>query len=147
MILLDANLLVYAYVADYEQHADAREWLEQQLADSPRVGFPWPAMLAFMRLVTNPRLFPSPAAIGDAWSQVRSWLSAPSAWVPVPGGQHRSLLGRCLSVHGLAANDVPNAHLAALALEHGLALATNDAGFARFPGLRWFNPLAETGQR
>ncbi|MGH3504063.1 MAG: TA system VapC family ribonuclease toxin [Nocardioidaceae bacterium] len=147
MILLDANLLVYAYVVDYEQHRDAREWLEHQLVHAPRVGLPWPTLLAFVRLVTNPRLFPSPAAIADAWSQVESWLSAPRAWVPASGDRHQSILGRCLSVQGLGSNDVPDAHLAALALEHGLELATNDAGFARFPELRWFNPLAESGQR
>ena len=141
MILVDANILVYAYVTDYEQHQPAREWLEEQLVQAPRVGLPWPSLLAFLRLVTNPRLFPEPSSLADAWSQVCSWLSADSAWIPVAGNRHDRILGGYLRVPGLRANDVPDAHLAALAVEHGLTLATNDAGFARFPALRWTDPL------
>lgn len=141
MIALDANLLLYAYVTDYDQHEAACHWLEEQLARAPRVGLPWPSLLAFVRLVTNPRLFSTPAAVGDAWSQVESWLSADSAWIPQPGDRHQTILGEYLAVPGLRCNDVPDAHLAALAVEHGLTLATNDAGFARFPRLRWTDPL------
>lgn len=141
MIAVDANILVYAFITNYSQHEPAREWLEEQLVDAPRVGLPWPSLLAFLRLVTNPRLFPEPVSFGDAWSQVQSWLSADSVWIPAPGVRHGTILGEFLAVPGLRANDVPDAHLAALAVEHGLALATNDAGFARFPRLNLVDPL------
>lgn len=141
MILVDANLLVYAHVTSYDQHDAARVWLEEQLAGLPRVGFPWPSLLAFMRLVTNPRLFTRPESMADAWEQVESWLGAESAWTPTPTSRHQDVLATCIRHASLRANDVPDAHLAALAIEHGLRLATSDSGFARFDSLPWFNPL------
>lgn len=141
MIAVDANLLVYAHVSSYAQHDAARAWLEEQLTRSPRVALPWPSLLAFVRLVTNPRLFTEPEAIADAWTQVTAWLDAGPVWTPVPTARHRDILATCLAQPGLRANDIPDAHLAALAVEHGLRLATSDSGFARFPGLEWFNPL------
>lgn len=140
MMVVDANLLVYAYDASFEQHGVCRDWLEEALAGSARVGLPWVSLLAFVRLVTNPRVFTHPAPMDTAWSQVRSWLGARAAWVPVPGDDHTQHLERCLATKGLGANDVPDAHLAALSIEHGLRLATTDAGFRRFDGLRWFDP-------
>lgn len=141
MIAIDANLLVYAHVTSYAQHDAARAWLEDQLVRAPRVGLPWASLLAFVRLVTNPRLFTEPESIADAWGQVTAWLDAEPVWTPVPTARHRATLGACLAQSGLRANDVPDAHLAALAVEHGLRLATSDSGFARFAGLEWFNPL------
>ncbi len=76
-----------------------------------------------------------------AWRQVEAWLDAEPVWVPTPQDRHRQILGECLSVSALRANDVPDAHLAAVALEHGLRLATTDSGFTRFGRLEWFNPL------
>jgi toxin-antitoxin system PIN domain toxin len=141
VIAVDANLLVYAHVTSYPQHEAARSWLEDQLTRAPRVGLPWSSLLAFVRLVTNPRLFTEPESITEAWGQVASWLDAEPAWTPVPTARHREILSSCLTQPGLRANDVPDAHLAAVAVEHGLRLATSDSGFARFPGLEWFNPL------
>lgn len=141
MIAVDANLLVYAHVTSYEQHEAARGWLEGQLASAPRVGLPWPSLLAFMRLVTNPRVFSEPESVLDAWNQVEAWLDAGPTWVPVPTSRHREALGGCIAGTTLRANDVPDAHLAALAVEHGLQLATSDGGFARFKQLAWFDPL------
>lgn len=142
MIAVDANLLVYAHVQTFPQHEDARQWLDEQLGDTARVGLPWPSLLAFVRLVTNPRVFSAPRRIPDAWTQVQRWLDAPAAWVPQASRRHRDHLGDCLAIGGLAANDVPDAHLAALCLDHGLRLATSDTGFARFPNLDWFDPLS-----
>lgn len=141
MIAIDANLLVYAHVTSYSQHEAARTWLEDQLLRAPRVALPWASLLAFIRLVTNPRLFTEPESIGNAWAQVTAWLDAGPVWTPAPTARHRDALGACLAQPGLRANDVPDAHLAALAIEHGLRLATSDSGFARFSGLQWFNPL------
>ncbi len=126
----------------YVQHVGAREWLEQQLVGTARVGLPWPSLLAFVRLVTNPRLFSDPESIADAWDQVETWLDADPVWIPGPGPRHREVLRGCLHPTGLRADDVPDAHLAALAVEHGLKLATSDRGFARFSRLEWFDPLS-----
>ena len=141
MILVDANLLVYAHVTSYQQHATARDWLEEQLVEAPRVGLPWSSLLAFVRLVSNPRVFSEPESITDAWRQVEGWLEAEAVWIPVPTPRHREALRFCMASSGLRANDVPDAHLAALAIEHGLSLATSDGGFARFENLIWFDPL------
>lgn len=142
MILVDANLLVYAHVSDFEQHEAARSWLDDRLNGSARVGLPWPSLLAFMRLVTNPRVFERPEGIGAAWQQLEEWLDCDSTWIPTPTERHREILGGLLRESVTRANLVPDAHLAALALEHGLVLASTDGDFARFPDLRWENPLA-----
>jgi toxin-antitoxin system PIN domain toxin len=141
MILVDANVLIYAHVSSYRQHEAARDWLEDQLASPRRVGLPWPSLLAFVRLVTNPRMFTEPASVADAWGQVESWLDADATWTPAPTARHRETLAACLTTSGLRANDVPDAHLAALCLEHGLRLATTDRGFSRFETLDWFDPV------
>jgi hypothetical protein len=142
LILVDANLLVYASVSDYPQHRLARAWLDEQLDGAPRVGLPWPSLLAFLRLVTNPRIFNRPLAMADAWSQVTSWLACDTVWIPSPTERHAATLARLLGDPGVTGDLVPDAHLAALAIEHGLELCSNDGDFARFPGLRWSNPLA-----
>jgi len=98
--------------------------------------------VAFLRLVTNPRVFQRPEPIAAAWQQVEEWLDCESAWIPEPGARHREILGLLLIGTSARANLVPDAHLAALAIEHGLTLASTDGDFARFPGLRWENPLA-----
>ena len=144
MILVDANLLVYAHVADFEQHERARAWLDDQLARSPRLGLPWESVVAFLRLVTNARLFRRPETVARAWRQVQAWLESEAAWVPVPTARHGAVLESLLAATGASADLVPDAHLAALAIEHGLVLASTDGDFARFPGLRWDNPLAAT---
>jgi len=142
MILLDANLLVYAHVRDMPHHEESREWLDQQVNDLPRVGFPWPSLLAFIRLTSNPRIYDRPLRVGDAWRQVKTWLSAPSAWIPLPTEKHQETLDRLLEAEvGMRSNLVHDAHLAALAIEHGLELCSADSDFARFEGLRWKNPL------
>lgn len=141
MILVDANLLVYAYVSSMAQHAGARAWLDARLNGTAPVGLPWPSLLAFVRLVSNPRVFEHPVAVADAWRQVEEWLDCPSVWIPLPTERHREVLRPLLAVAGARANLVPDAHLAALALEHGLLLCSTDGDFARFPGLRWENPL------
>lgn len=142
MILVDANLLVYAHVSTFAQHARARDWLDAQLNGAAPVGLPWPSLLAFLRLVTNPRVFESPEALPAAWEQVRAWLDCETAWIPQPTGRHPEALGNLLLQPGVQANLVPDAHLAALAIEHGLVLCSTDGDFGRFSALRWRNPLA-----
>jgi toxin-antitoxin system PIN domain toxin len=140
--LVDANILIYAHVGSFGQHEVAREWLDRQLSEVPRVGLPWASLLAFLRIVTNPRLFDRPEPMAAAWDQARAWLACETVWVPDPTARHAELLGALLAVPGVQGGLVPDAHLAALALEHGLILCSADGDFARFPGLRWMNPIA-----
>ena len=140
MILVDANLLIYAHVKDFPEHAAARDWLDEQINSLPRVGFAWASLLAFMRITSNPRIFERPLSIQRAWVQVESWLSAPATWTPTPGVRHGDVFASLVS-NITRPNLVPDAHLAALAIEHGLTLCSTDGDLARFEGLRWENPL------
>jgi toxin-antitoxin system PIN domain toxin len=106
-----------------------------------RVGLPWASLLAFLRLITSPRVFQRPLSMADAWTQVDAWLGSGPAWVPAPTQRHTEILARLLAAPGVHGNLVPDAHLAALAIEHGLELNSTDGDFARFAGLRWCNPL------
>jgi uncharacterized protein len=141
LILIDANILIYARVSSFAQHQLARDWLDRQLNGVPRVGLPWASLLAFLRLVTNPRIFERPEPIADAWDQVLGWVTCETAWIPEPTERHVEVLAELIALPGVHGNLVPDAHLAALALEHGLTLCSTDGDFARFPGLRWLNPL------
>ncbi len=145
MILVDANLLIYAHVSSTEQHPRAKSWLDARLNGNAPVGLPWPSLLAFLRLVTNPRVFARPEPVEAAWQQITQWLAAPVAWVPSPSARHAEVLGELVAATGARGNLVPDAHLAALAIEHGLTLCSTDGDFARFPGLAWRNPLAGGG--
>jgi toxin-antitoxin system PIN domain toxin len=147
-VLVDANLLVYATDRLGSRHGAAAEWIEEQLNGSHRVGLPWQSLAAFLRIATHPRIFANPLEPAVAWRQVEDWLAAPAAWVPTPGPGYADLLGALLTRHEITGNLVPDAALAALALEHGLEVASADSDFARFApaGLRWQDPLArQTG--
>ncbi|MEW6751175.1 MAG: TA system VapC family ribonuclease toxin [Candidatus Latescibacterota bacterium] len=139
---MDANLLVYAHVKSFAVHDRAHQWLDGQLNGSVRLGLPWPSLLAFVRLVSNPRVFEHPEPVAEAWAQVEAWLSCPPSWIPLPTERHRVVLASLVTRCASRADHVPDAHLAALAIEHGLSLRSTDGDFARFPGLRWENPLA-----
>lgn len=141
MILVDANLLVYAHVESMEQHVAARTWLDDQLNNGERVGLPWPSLLGFVRLVSNPRIFARAETVTAAWRQVEDWLGCEAVWIPQPTDRHPEILKRLLLKHAPKSNLVPDAHLAALAVEHGLSLCSTDGDFARFDGLQWVNPL------
>ena len=141
MILVDANLLIYAHVTSFRQHEKARTWLDNQLNGNAPVGLPWHSVLGFVRLVSNPRIFEQPETIGGAWKQVEEWLECSPVWIPQPTERHREILGPLLINHTPRANLVPDAHLAALAIEHGLILCSTDGDFGRFPNLRWENPI------
>jgi hypothetical protein len=142
MILVDANILVYASDTRAEKHDRARRWLDSQLGGDTRVGLPWESLLAYLRLVTNPRIYARPQHVKTAWKQVEQWLACDPAWIPVPGPAHRTILGGLLAELGGGAKLVPDAHLAALAMEHGLTVCSTDGDFARFKGVRWIDPLA-----
>lgn len=140
-MLVDANLLLLARDADSPHHEQARDWLETRLNGPVRVGLPWPSLLAFLRISTHPRVYEQPLRPAEAWQQVREWLDAPAAWIPVPTERHGEVLGAVIRRHQPEGNVVPDAHLAALAIEHGLKLCSADTDFARFPEVTWVNPL------
>jgi toxin-antitoxin system PIN domain toxin len=144
VILVDANLLLYAKFQDFPQHQTAYEWLNAQFNGGARTGLPWPSLLAFVRISTNVRVMQQPLPSRTAWQQVEEWLQLPNIWIPAPGEAHARILGGLIDKTQAVGNLIPDAHLAALALEHGLELYSADTDFARFPGLRWSNPLFKT---
>jgi toxin-antitoxin system PIN domain toxin len=141
-MLLDADLLLYAVHRTSAFHDAARAWLTEQLNGPRRVGVPWQSLGAFLRIATHPRAFERPLSAQDAWARVDDWLSARPVWVPVPGDRHASILGKLVVDHDVRGNLMPDAQLAALALEHGLTVCSTDTDFARFTEVRWTNPLS-----
>lgn len=141
-MLIDANILLYAVDDRSPFHHAVRPWLEEALNGPRRVGLPWQSLTSFLRIVTNPRALPDPMTPADAWGFVDAWLDAPSAWVPEPGRGYREILGRLVRELHLSAKLIPDAALAALCIEHGLAIVSADTDFARFSEVRWINPAA-----
>lgn len=139
-MIVDANVLLCAVDDQSPFHASARKWLEAAMNGVERVGLPWASLTAFQRIITHPRVTVSPLAAEDAWSYVSDWLDADQAWIPVPGVRHRGILGTLLVGGDLRGNLVTDAHLAALAIEHGTGICSFDSDFARFPDLRWVSP-------
>lgn len=142
MILIDANLLLYAVNRDLPQHTLARSWLEQTLSSNDPVGLPWVSILAFLRISTNGRVFERPLQAPVATRLVASWLNQPCVKAIGPGNRHWSILRTLLEQTGMAGNLITDAHIATLALEHGYTVYSADNDFKRFPGLRHINPLA-----
>ena len=142
-MLVDANLLLYASDQESPHHDAAATWPTERLNGPERFGLPWPSLIAYMRITTSPRLLEQPLSRAQAWDDVERWLAAPAAWTPVPTPRHAEVLGCVLAVADARGPLVPDAHLAALALEHGVAVASADSDFARFPEVRWVNPLLD----
>lgn len=141
-MLLDANLLLYAVNSTAPQNEAAAAWLTEQLNGPRRIGLPWQSLGAFLRISTHPRAFARPLAPSVAWERITDWLAAPATWIPSPGPSHPALLGELVVRYEVRGNMIPDAQLAALALEHGLAVCSADTDFARFSEVRWENPLA-----
>ncbi len=143
MKLVDANLLLYAVDTTSPHHGVAKPWLERQLSGSETFAFAWAVLLAFVRLATNPRVFSAPLTVEEALDLLDSWLTQPNATVVHPTDRHSGVLRELLLSLGTAGNLTSDAHLAALSIEHGAELCSGDGDFARFPRVRWFNPLAD----
>lgn len=143
MILPDANLLLYAYHPRAGQHAASRAWLETALSGAEPVRFAWLTLWAFLRISTNPRVFERPLSMAEAEGAVSAWFARRNAGTLEPGERHWEILRGLLRQGQAAGPLVMDAALAALAIEHGAILHTTDRDFARFPDLRWMNPLAE----
>ncbi len=142
MILVDANLLLYAVNSAAPDHAAARDWLDARLSGTEEVGFAWPAILAFLRISTHPGLFPRPLSMQSATAKIQAWLGQPVARIVDPSTEHLERLAELLRQTQCTGNLVQDAHLAALAIECGATLCSTDVDFSRFPALKWLNPLA-----
>ena len=141
MTLVDANLLLYAHDPRATQHEASRAWLEAALSGSELVRFAWVTLWAFLRISTNPRVFERPLSTQEAGEAVSSWLAQPLAGVLEPDERHWEILAGLTRSGQTTGPLVMDAALAAIAIEHGATLHTTDRDFARFPGLRWINPL------
>lgn len=140
-MIVDANLLVYARDAASPFHDRIRPWLEDALNGPARVGLPWQSLIAFHRVTTRSNA-PNPLSPEEASEQVREWLDAPAAWVPVETPDHAEVLAALVATHNVDGRLIHDAHLAALAICHGVEVFSADGDFARFPEVRWANPLA-----
>lgn len=143
-MLVDANVLLFAVDAGSHFHASARTWLTKVLNGPQRVGLPWQVLGAFVRIATHPRASERPLSPQAAWTHVVDWLAWDSVWVPNPTERHSRLLGSLITSYQLRGNLIPDAQLAALAIEHGLTVCSADTDFARFGEIRWVNPLASS---
>jgi uncharacterized protein len=142
VIVIDANLLIYAYDIASADHKKSLAWLENVLSGVEAVGLPWQSISAFLRVITNRRLAGARVAVEQAVHLVEEWLRQPNVQILVPGDQHWSVLRRMILEGRAAGPLVSDAQIAALTIEYGGVLHTTDRDFARFPGLRWKNPLS-----
>jgi toxin-antitoxin system PIN domain toxin len=140
--LPDLNLLLYAVDEEAHSHHEARAWLEEALSGTESVGFAWTVLLGFARISTNPRIYEQPLTIEEALDLIDGWLGQPVATVVEPTDRHAAVLRDLLRPLGSGGNLVSDAHLAALAIEHGAELCSRDNDFARFGGVRWVDPLS-----
>ncbi len=142
MKIVDINLLIYAINKDTPHHSKAKRWIEDSLSSDEPFGFAWVVILGFLRIITNGRIMPKPLNPDVAIEIVDDWLRQSPSLTVVPTHQHWSIFKELLSPLGTAANLTSDAHLAALAIEHGARLYSTDNDFGRFQSLRWTNPLA-----
>lgn len=141
MKIVDINLLIYAINKDTPHHSQAKSWLEDSLSSDEPFGFAWIVILGFLRIVTSGRIMPKPLIPEVAINVVDEWLQQPPSVTVVPSHQHWSIFQEILMPLGTAANLTSDAHLAALAIEHGARLFSTDNNFSRFQSLRWTNPI------
>lgn len=141
-MLVDANILLYAVDSNSRFHQQAATWLTDVLNGPRRVGLPWQSLVAFIRIATHPRASANPLRPEQATGFVDAWLEPDVAWIPQPGPGHAAILNRLVNRYQLSGAIVGDAHLAALAIEHGLTVCSADADFARFTELQWLNPVA-----
>jgi len=143
MIVLDANILLYAWNQDAPQHSAVISWVENLVDSGTLVGLPWVTTWGFLRVSTNHRLYPRPATPSEAHDYLSDWLSIPNVLIVQPGPRHFDILKSYMTEFRVTGPDVTDAVLAALTTEHGATLASTDRDFGRFSGLSWINPLSQ----
>lgn len=140
-MILDANILLNAVNTTARHHGVAVAFMEEHLNGDVRVGLPWQSVGAFVRIATHPRIMANPMSPASAAAQVEAWFAAPATWLPAVTPHTWSLLRRLLEDHEVGGNLVPDAQLAALAIQYGVPVVSGDSDFARFPEIAWINPL------
>ena len=141
MIVVDANLLLYAENSLSEHHESARTWWDAQLSAADPIGLCWPVITAFIRISTNPRLHERPLTLRESIDRVQSWIDQPCVRILIPGADHWRIFREMLRAGNATANLVSDARLAALAAEHNATICSTDLDFARFRKVKWINPL------
>jgi toxin-antitoxin system PIN domain toxin len=141
MILIDVNVLVYAHRADAPGHPAYREWLEALINGDPAYGFSELVLSGFLKVVTHPRVFNPPSRLDSAFAFAQTIRSQPNAVLISPGPRHWEIFKHLCEVAGVKGNLVPDAYLAALAIESGSEWISTDRDYSRFPGLKWRHPL------
>ena len=141
MVIPDVNILLYAYNPDAVQNKSAAVWLENQLASREMFGITWLTLWAFVRLGSNPKVWPHPPSVSALFDRIDEWLSLPNVIMVHPGPRHRTIFGRLVIETGGISGLASDAALAAIAIEHAATLASSDRDFRKFSGLRWVNPL------
>jgi uncharacterized protein len=141
-MLIDANLLLFAVDNESPFHIKARDWLNEQLNGTQRVGIPWLSLGAFVRIITHQGITKRALGPTEAWQRVEDWLADDLVWIPSPTPHHAQVLGDLVKHHQPRGNLITDAQLAALAIEHGLEVCSADTDFARFTEIHWCNPLA-----
>jgi len=144
VVLPDVNVLIYAHRAELPQHDATRLWLEAVVSEEGPYGLSELVLSAFLRIVTNPRAFIDPTPLEIALAATERWRSRRNCVLVSPGDRHWAIFTRLCRSAGAKGNLVPDAYLAALAIESGCEWVTTDRGFARYPGLRWSHPLDAT---
>ena len=146
MTLIDTNLLIYSTFADAPEHDVARPWIENKLNEGAgTIALCWPVLYAFLRLITSPRVFARHAvSVREGWGMAAAYLSQPGVRIVASGAGHAAIASELAATPALRSDDVPDIEIAALAIEHGLVLASHDHGFRRFAGLRITDPLEES---
>lgn len=140
-VLIDANILLYAQDEGSAPHTAARDWWDHRLSEAAPVCLSWSVLGAFLRISTNPRVYEFPLDLEEACSHVQRWLDQPCTRIVSPTDRHWETFQKMLVGGKAVGNLIPDAHLAALAVEHGCELISTDSDFSRFPGLKWRNPL------
>jgi len=146
-MLVDTNVLIYATFAGAPEHDRVRCWLEERFAEGEgTVALCWPVVYAFLRLTTSPRVFgPHAVTVREGWAVAAAYLRQPAVRLVTAGAGHMAIAAELAETPGLRSDDVPDVEIAALAIEHGLVLASHDPGFRRFSRLRVVDPIAGDG--
>ena len=142
MLLTDVNVLVYAHRTDAPDHAAYRKWLEELINSDQAYGFSNLVLSGFLRVVTHPRVFSPPSDLASAFAFTQGFRSQPNAVQVTPGPRHWDIFKSLSEAANVKGNLVPDAYLAALAIESGSEWITTDRDYSRFPGLKWRHPLA-----
>ena len=144
MILVDVNLLLYAENSSAKEHPIAKAWWESALLSEIEMAFDWTTILAFLRITTSRQVFPMPLSSKQATERMDLWLTRRHVHIVQPGPNHWKILSGLIDLHQIVSKSVPDAHLAAVAIENGWDLYSSDEGFSKYRGLRWINPIATT---